>query len=82
MANVDFYTYAPAWIAPNTSATYYYWWTDGAPNQYIDVCLMPFPEGSLPVTGRETHPYAVSYSVSNPQNYWVQFDANLIRVRQ
>jgi hypothetical protein len=81
MPTVDFYTYYNQWIAPNTTMSFYYWWNDGAPDQYIDVCLMPFPQGSLPVVGRETHPYAVTYTVQNVQNYWVEFDANFIRVR-
>jgi hypothetical protein len=81
MASLDFYTYYNQWIGPNQSVDFYYWWNDGAADQYIDVCLMPFPQGSLPVTHRETHPYAVTYGVHNPQNYWVQFDANFIRVR-
>jgi hypothetical protein len=82
--SADFYTFYNQWIAPNTTVNFYYWWNNNKPDEYVDVMIFPISPGSLPVVGRETHNsnpgVAVTITIQNVQNYWMEFDANLIRI--
>lgn len=80
----DFYTATNQWIAPNATVDFHYWWNNNRPNEYMDVTIMPVATASLPEVGRETHNsnggVALTLSIKNAENYWVQFDANYIRI--
>ncbi len=84
----DFFAF-PQWIAPPSpqypTTTFTFWWSNGKPNEYFDVLIMPFsPETSLQEVGRETYNhegnFVLALTIANAQNYWVQFDSNYIRI--
>ncbi len=85
----DFFVAYNQWIAPPSptapTTTFTYWWSNGRPNEYMDVMIMPgAPSVHLQEVGRETYNagdhFVLALTIANEQNYWVQFDANYIRI--
>ena len=76
----------PQWIAGNTTVPLTLWWSDGKPDEYFDVLIMPVaPNTALQEVGRamvndeEGHSILV-LTIANTQNLPVQFVTNYIRI--
>ncbi len=80
----DFFAFSQ-WIAGNATTRFTFWWSNGKPDEYMDVLIMPVtPQTSLQEVGRETDNEegrsVLVLTIYNPQNDWVQFVTNYIRI--